>query len=187
MANLISMVGCNAIGKTTAARRYVERCPGLVAVLMDVQTILGPGSATRREPRTKGTVAEKQALVDELRAVGRVVLLESARTTHLEATTPDEPIILVTCTPQLYERHMRVRCAAKEKTFREDYWDGNKLAYESGRRYVNWAGKYLTPDRYQHFEITDQAADWPAVDSYFFQVYARLYNQLLKREFYGTR
>lgn len=46
---IISMVGCNAIGKSTAARRYAKRYAGkLVVVSADTQLVF-EGGKERRE------------------------------------------------------------------------------------------------------------------------------------------
>lgn len=178
---LISMVGCNAVGKTTAARRWSERYgPRLLCVLADVQTELCDGVETRVKA-TKGTAEEKADLVARYRDEPRVVLFESARTSHLPATRPGEPVIIVTCDWQLYEKHMRARCAAKGKRFRDDYWDERKLRYESGRRYSTFSVKYLAGYDVRQFEVRDQAADWVKIDEYFGMLFRRLHNELNRR------
>jgi len=179
---IVSMVGCNAIGKTTAAGRYVARYRGLLqAVLMDVQAIIGPVPGERRRClESKGTEGEKAGLVDAMRSSPTVTLMESARTTHLRVIGSDDPVIVVTCTPELYERHMRDRCLRLGKRYREDYWTQVKLTYECHRRYVNFVGRVLDPSQVRYFVIADQARDWPAVDEAFARLFRQVHNEMVQ-------
>lgn len=178
---LISLVGCNAIGKTTAARRWCARYPGLIALLMDVQTRLsGGGAVTERVRGSKGTDADKRALVEAARADPAVHLFESARTTHLNHLLPGEPAIVLLCSWQTYERNMRARCTAKNKRFRDDYWNPGRMEAESIRRHGNFVRKHLPPEQYRVFYVEDYDRDWPAVDEYFGELYRKLHNRIVR-------
>jgi len=182
--SLISLVGCNAVGKTTAALRYAQRYPSLLIAECDTEKVLMPTTegmerAVLREKGWKGTAEEKENLMSGYRHREHVSLIVSARTTHLNFCCLGEPVIMVTCDWQLYEKHMRARCEAKGKRYRDDYWDEYKLKYESSRRYLTFAQKNLQPQDVHHFVINDQATDWPKVDECFRWLYRKLHNQLL--------
>jgi hypothetical protein len=81
---IISMVGCNAIGKTTAAFRYAAKYKDKLTVcIADNQWVLIDGEKIK-ERGWKGTSEEKQELVEKYASQGGITLVESARTTHLE-------------------------------------------------------------------------------------------------------
>lgn len=132
--------------------------------------------------RWKGTQDEKKQAVEGVRDRFGIVVCESARTTTTTTSysLPDEPVILLTCPGEILGRHLRARCEAKGKRFRDDYWDQWKLDYESSRRYLNFAAKNLRPEQVRHFEIKDQARDWPVVDEYFGSLYRRMHNELIR-------
>ncbi len=171
---IISLVGCNAIGKTTAARRWAAKYPQLVSVSADGGTFVIRDGVEKRQVEWKGEVATKERLTRGYAAEKGVVLIESARTTHLAFTPEDSPTIVVTCSWQLYEKHMRARCLAKGKRFRDDYWTQDKLAYECSRRYLSWVAKHFEGREVHYFEIEDQARDWPKVDECFDRLYRRM-------------
>lgn len=176
---VIGMVGPHAIGKTTAARRWAARYTKLVVAIADQQWEES-ASGKERVKAWKGTAEEKEALVADRRARPVVTLVESVWTTACRFFTPEEPIIIVTCDWRVMERVFRERVKRLGKTFKEDYWTPRKMGYESAVRYLNFAQKNWSPQQYRHFNIEDQARDWPAVDAHFGALYRRLNNQTLR-------
>jgi len=174
---IIHMMGPNAIGKTTAATRWSEKYGSRIAVVLaDIQMEV-VGDVKTKVRGWKGEQSEKKALVEAIRTQYPVVLCESARTTTTTTyALPEEPVIILTCSPEAMDRNMKARCDRKGKTFREDYWKLDKLAYESSRRYLTFAKKNLDPRQIKHFVIEDYATDWAAVDEYFFSLFRRLWN-----------
>lgn len=222
---IIHLVGPNAIGKTTAVRRWAARYNTMVPVSLDLLRKEGYDTAAEKSARCqewregkqvvvvesarttqlltvvscdseskgtvhqgeqriegfnwKGTQEEKERHVAEVRQRFPLSVCESARTTTTRYATPSDPVIIVTCPGPVLGKHLRARCEAKGKQFREDYWDQWKLEYESTRRYLNFAAKNLMKEQVRHFVIEDQARDWQAVDAYFGVLYRRLHNQLM--------
>lgn len=128
----------------------------------------------------KGSLEEKRLAVEKVRQYPLVVC-ESARTTTVNYALSDEPVIIVICSWQVLGKHLRARCEAKGKKFRDDYWDQKKLDYEASKRYLNFATKNLPTSQYKIFTIEDQARDWPAVDEYFGKLYRELHNDLVRK------
>jgi hypothetical protein len=230
---IIHLIGPNAIGKTTAVRRWAARYGHLLATV-SLDLLRKPGYDTAEEKsarcaewrdapivtvvesaRTtqlmvvscdmgssghtfvagqevasvtnwKGTQDQKQQGVAQVRQRLGITVLESVRTTTTTTTTryalPEDPVILLTCDWQTLGNHLRARCEVKGKRFRDDYWDQWKLGYEASKRYLNFAAKNLTPEQVKHFEINDQARDWPAVDDYFGALFRRLHNALIRSQ-----
>jgi deoxyadenosine/deoxycytidine kinase len=164
---MISLVGCNAVGKTTAAARYATRYPFLKTWSLDLLRKEFPDTSAKVQLAAR-CVAER----------GTVHLIESVYTTHLDC--PPHPVFVAVCDWKLYERHMRARCERRGKRFRDDYWNPGKLEYESGRRYRNWVAKNLRPSDVVLFEIRDQAADWATLDERVAAVIRRLHNETLR-------
>lgn len=176
---VIGLAGPHAIGKTTAVTRWIHRYPLLVAAIADNQWEATRDGRTRvRE--WKGTVEQKQALVQQHQQRAGVTVIESVRTTALNYFRPQDPVILVTCDWQTMKRVLEHRCEANKKRFNAEYWGQWKLNYESHERYLNFARKKLQPGQWRQFEIKDQEADWPEVDEYFGQLYRRLHNQIIR-------
>ncbi len=172
---IISMVGCNAVGKSTAARRYAARYPMLKVVSADTQLELHNG-VEERVREWKGTVDDKRLMVEKTYQ-HPVALVESARTTHLEFLKPGSPIIIVTASAEMYKANMVARCLLKGKKFRYDYWTDFKLGYESHTRYINYARKNLTQHRVIYFKVEDKAKDWPAIDECFTKLFREYWNR----------
>lgn len=173
---IIQLIGPNAIGKTTAARRYADRYKTQLTVMhCDNQLIVNNGVKTR-DHRLKATMAEKQQALEDWRSHPGVCLFESARNDMLRLALSREPIIFVVCTAKMHERNMRARCEAKGKKYRADYWVHSRLEYECCGRYVNFAQKNLAKSQYTIFELNDQERDWPAVDEYFYTLFRKLHN-----------
>lgn len=184
---VIGLSGPNAIGKTTAVKRWCARYPGklLGALADDQREVVSDGGevdhltmpCNARE--WKGTTEQKTALVEKHRQSDQVVVIDSARTTALNCFLPDEPIILVWCSPELLFTMLRDRAKARGKPFQENYWK-DKVIYESKISYANFAAKEI--GRVKMFEIRDREKDWPAVDEYFGQLYRRLHNEINRRK-----
>lgn len=179
MLTYITLVGPNAIGKTTAVRRWVARYSKLVAISADLQLVFRDGEETRQKGWS-GTAEQKQQLVDEYQSLQRVVVVESARTDILRFSRNNGFLLLVTCSAESHRQHLIQRCTAKEKKFRDDYWTLGKCAYESQRRYVNSAKENFDSNRTHMFTVNDQERDWPVVDEYFGQLFRRLHNQIVR-------
>jgi molybdopterin-guanine dinucleotide biosynthesis protein len=180
---VIGICGPNAVGKTTFVYRMLDRYgPNLVAAIADNQWEARSRVDKARVHAWKGTVEEKEALVRKHQQANHVCVIDSVRTTALNYFSDTDPVIIVTCTYEKMGEVLRARCAKKGKRFRADYWDQWKLGYESAARYLNFASKNLNPAQVRHFVIEDQARDWPAVDTYFGQLYRRIYNKILRRK-----
>lgn len=183
---IIGLSGPNAIGKTTAVRRWCLRYPSLIAALADNQreTTGADWEKVLSSPPNlhtwKHDIKEKEERVEYHRSADSITVIDSARTTCLNFFLPGEPILLVTCSWEAMERNLRERCEKSEKTYRADYWDRKKLEYESSRRYLGWRQKYTNLDA-KAFSIEDREKDWEAVDDYFGSLYRRLNNLLVKR------
>lgn len=223
---IIHLIGPNAIGKTTAVRRWAGRYANLTTASLDLLRKEAPDGPAKRQyletkagdavvvaesvyssqvlrvvscdqggagarleggewvadPDWKGDQAEKERKVLALRRSAPIALVESARTTTTTVfALPDEPVIVVICPGAKLRDHLKARCEAKGKKFRDDYWTEWKCDYEAQRRYLNFAAKNLRPEQYRVFTIEDQARDWPAVDDYFGTLYRRLHNDLVRR------
>jgi hypothetical protein len=177
---VISLNGPHAIGKTTAVKRWIDRYPGLVAVIADNQWEVRGGVYTRvRE--WKGDIGDKGRLVRASQLEPVVTLVDSVRTTVVNFLGPKDFAIFVTCSGPTMGRVLRERCVRNNKKFAEAYWDDRKLSYEGETRYRNAAAKYLQPHQYRFFTVEDQEQDWPAVDDYFHTLYRRLHNELVAR------
>lgn len=183
--SLICLFGPHAIGKTTAARRWVDRYkPRLKAALADAQLVYD-GEAEVRVREWKGTLEEKHRLIGESRAdPSSVILIESCSSYGHQIARglgPADRVIHVYCPPALLRENLRRRCEASGKTFNLSYWDDKRCGYEAFQRMDNCLRRVLRPDQYVKFLIKDYAADWPAVDEYFSQLFRRLYNDKVRK------
>jgi hypothetical protein len=180
---LIALFGPHAVGKTTAARRWVDRYkPRLVAALCDVQRGYD-GAAETRVKEWKGTFAQKAVLLAaEARRRPGVFLIETGRGNMiLPALAPDDAVVHVYCSPARLRENLRARAARLGKKFNEPYWDDDRCGYEARRRLDNCAARHLRPGQMASFKIDDYARDWPAVDAYFGSLFRKLHNGGLRR------
>jgi hypothetical protein len=178
---VIGLVGPHAIGKTTACYRWLTRYRGkLVCAIADNQWEARSATDRTRVRNWKGTIQEKQQLVEQCQSRQEVIVIDSVRTTNLNYFQPTDPVIIVTCSWQVMNQVLRDRCKRNNKKFNEKYWDQWKLDYESHRRYLNYAAKRLSASQWKHFVIEDQARDWLAVDDYFGSLFRRLHNRIVR-------
>lgn len=173
---IISVFGPNAIGKTTAARRWAAKYPGLLRCISADLCLVMENGEERREQGWNKTIEEKRALVGKYRQLSQVTIVETARTSRW--VEPEDFVVALTCPWELHQKHMMARCAAKNKKFRAEYWTQAKLDYECSRRYTNFVAQYVHPSKYKHLAIADQARDWPKVDAFIYQLFRRFHNQL---------
>lgn len=178
---MIGLVGPNAIGKTTAVKRWCLRYHGLVGALADDQREIDwrtAGGDHRDLPVNargwKGTVEEKAALVAAAREREEIVVVDSARTTALEALLPGEHVLMVVCEAQTLMDNLRQRAEERGKKFDEEYWSLKKCGYESMTRYTNFRSRCR--GTIALFRVDDRERDWPVVDRYFGNLYRRLWN-----------
>lgn len=178
---VIALCGPNAVGKTTAARRWAARYPRLVACLCDVRGLIQEGIETKDShcwKKHRGLLAERYRAL----AQSRVVLVESASGYGLRIAQDVEAqhwIVLV-CSWQASLVQRKARCARTGKVFKEKAWTPTRLGYESERRMLN-AVSGLPPVRYKVFRVEDQSQDWEVVDEYFCALYRKLHNELVTR------
>lgn len=146
---VIALVGPHAVGKTTAARRWAARYSNLKVVHCD---------------------GDKQVNIP-----GRVVLLEgcSAHANQWIDKVAVDWVIHAYCAPELLRQNMKLRCEAKGKTFRDDYWDNSKLVYESYHRMNNLLSRLGL--KHSDFLVADRQTDWRNIDLEFGTLY-RTYN-----------
>lgn len=173
---IIGLFGPHAIGKTTAANRWIARYHGLTAALADLQReATWQGRMLVRG--WQGTAEQKFNLVRHHQQRGGVTIVESVWSTPARAFNPESPVIFVVCGWTTMLRLLQYRCESKGKQFRKDYWNQQRLDYESHRRYINFAARYLCPNQWKCFDINNQVEDWPTVDEYFGQLYRKLHNE----------
>lgn len=175
---IIGLCGPNAIGKTTALRRWCDHYPKLYGAFADVQ-LETVGRVDTRVREWKGTVEDKAKLVQQHRETGHILVVDSARTMALEALHKTDQIILVLCTGPTMGRNIKARCEEKGKKYREDYWTKTKLEYEASKRYRNWVWSKAKCD-YKVFWVEEYERDWPPIDEYFASLYRRAHNQKLR-------
>jgi hypothetical protein len=180
---VIGMIGPNGVGKTTAARRWLNRYAGkLLVVFADDLLEDGYGSAVRvKEWKGKKDVKAARALYHKNRA--GVTLIESALwfSPWLSVFGPGDDLIVLTCPGHLGKRWLQERRAGKKNPKPlSHHWTDDRLEYTCRRYLLNTAARVsrVQSVAVKHFELTDRARDWPKVDEYFGRVFRRLHNRL---------
>lgn len=102
----------------------------------------------------------------------------SVLTACLEVT---DPVIVLTCPEPLGRVWLEERRAKKNRGVLSPFWTPARLDYECNGYLLNHAKKYLHPDQYKHFVITDREKDWGEIDDYFGVLYRRLHNELIRK------
>lgn len=174
---IIGMIGANAVGKTTAVRRWCQRYTRLVGVCCDSQIQIMDG----RESPSKGwqgTDAARQALIRKYQAMDRVVVLEGAAGYGCRIIREAKPVhtLIIVTNEDSMKAFLRDRCGRRGKEFRADYWTPKKLQYEGNHRCMNFARKELFHLDYTVVEINDQEKDWAEGDVVFGKLFRR-YNR----------
>lgn len=176
---VVGMIGPHAVGKTTAARRWLKRFPLLTVAFCDDQW--EETSAGRVRVREwKGTKEEKIAQALRVKAdASRVTLIESARgfSTWLSVFAPTDPVIVITCSEPLGRRWLEERRGGRPLG---PYWTERRLEYECRGRLMNYVTKKLDPKQVRHFEFADRDAGWEEVDRYFTSLYRPLHNAIVR-------
>ena len=178
--SIIALLGPHAVGKSTAADRWLVRYGslGLVVVHCDNSRIVtATGSTTQKG--WSGSTEEKQSLARVCAASPLIHVLEgnTARNIPWLKAVPVVAIIHATCNWEQFSVFMQSRCAAKGKKYREDYWDSKKLEYEAHQRLHNAVHNYGICSPIADFMIEDQTADWHRVDEHFSQLFRQLHNK----------
>lgn len=175
---LISVFGPNAIGKTTAVKRWRKRYKSMCTFIDADLNLVMEGEAEWREKGWSGTIEEKRALVTKYRALPKVTVVVTARTaTWIQ---PGDYVLILSCDWKTHEKHIRARCDAKGKRFRDDFWTEKVLRGESSRRYINFGAKYVDEGHLVHKVIEDQARDWPVVDEAFYRLFRKVHNEMIR-------
>lgn len=181
MPPLICLFGPHAVGKTTAAKRYIQKySPLLTVALADVQ-LEYDGETETRVKQWKGTFEEKRSALESARTRTTIMLVESCSsygTQLLRSLKWDDEVIHVFCSPQTLYDNLKRRADKLGKKFNGPYWDRKRLVYESRERLTNCARRCVRPDKYKEFRVDNYETDWPAVDDYFGSVFRRLHNSI---------
>jgi hypothetical protein len=180
---VIAMCGPNAIGKTTAARRWAAEMPYLTACLCDSKAVVRNGVECEEDASWKSADPEVRAgLAQRYSTWPGVVLVESASGYGLriaEEMRADHWIIL-TAPPAASLDQLRSRAVALGKPFRDDYWTLTKVGYESERRLLNYARSKLPDNRWTQFVIENQTRDWPVVDKFAKALISKYHSTLVR-------
>lgn len=149
----VLVTGPNASGKTTAVRS------ALAGYARDgrVRVILADNS-----DRSKDVLQAEDMLAEIWCGPAQLVLVEGTRVpTVLERVVAAHPSVralkaFVTVTsPEIMEAHLRARCAALGKRFRDDYWIGKPLRYESQARYRVSVPRFVPAGDIHWFDVDE--------------------------------
>jgi hypothetical protein len=180
MKNVIVMLGPNAIGKTTAVRRWCERYPNrLVGVLADSQIKIEYGVETPWKGWHTSDDMERRSLAKQCEQLNKVCVVEAASGYGVRiAKAFSKPMLfLVTCSGEASRNNIQRRCEAKGKAFKGEYWTAAKCGYDSSRRHVNFA----TDSLHKYVEVAVEGMeDWPAADQEFYNLFREINNRLLR-------
>lgn len=187
---IVALLGPHAVGKSTALQRWVERYGhiGLKGIHCDNNRLI-EGNAEHQgvvvettQKGWSGTGDDKVRLARECHKSPNVYVLEgnTARSIPWLKVVPVKQIIHVTATPQRFGELMKERCEKKNKPYRSDYWNHNKLLYESHGRLRNALHANAIRAPFQEFKINDQMIDWDLVDTFFYALFRKLNNERVR-------
>lgn len=186
---LIGVYGVFAVGKTTffkdnmddLADMVVDGRSNLVVVLADLadeyhfDKVNNEWYINHHKPIYKGKRDEKmnhlEAMISDRKTVW---IVESARyfsgihedvCFYKEQAGGGVRFIMPYCSPATAKQFLIDRCDKCNKTFRAEYWDDKRLAYECKDRYVNMVGRYYQPAgiRCHTFEVSYSRKEWAGV------------------------
>lgn len=175
---IISLIGPHAIGKTTAIKRWSAMYPWAKVVMCDQGLAFNAEGWEEKQRGWLGSSDEKVACAVRAAYDPDLWICEgnTARNMPWMKVIKSQLLIHVFCSPEKFRELMRTRCEAKNKKFREDYWDDKKLEYESAGRFRNAlkAGRILASSVVE-VEINDQAKDWLIVDQIIVDTLSRVH------------
>jgi GTPase SAR1 family protein len=180
---VIGMIGPHAVGKTTAARRWLKRYAGklTLAVADDQWEETSEGRIRVRD--WKGAKEDKATRAQFHRQRHAVTLIESARgfSTWLNTFGPDDPVIVLTCPEPVGRAFIedRRRANGNPKPL-SDYWTTKRLDYECNGHLLGWVRK-LSLEQAHHFVIENRDRDWAQVDECFYRLFRKVYNGVVRR------
>lgn len=179
MNNVICLLGPNAIGKTTAVRRWCEKYGDkLVGVLADTQISIINGEEIRDKGWQSGDVEERERLAAKYEAMNRVVVVEAAAGYGVRVSKAfKNPVcICVVCSGKASRANIESRCVAKGKEFRGDFWTADKCSYDSERRHVTHCKKSNLESVIVRVE--NRETDWEKADEEFSKLFMKIHNSL---------
>jgi hypothetical protein len=161
---IVALIGGHGVGKSTAVKRWTSRYSMLEGYSLDDM---------RKEFYSN---AEKVQLVQRLQQSSTVGVVETAKgySAWLKQLTPTDPVLIVTCaTPLLGSQWMIARKGGKPLSA---WWNTERFQYELIDKFLNFAAKNLNPSQVKHFQVRDQATDWPKIDAEFGAIFRALNN-----------
>lgn len=169
---IIALVGPHAVGKSTAARAWSKRYPNINFVDTDQSTWYKGDGHTERVVGWQLKAEQKVALATQCATSNELWVIEgnSSRVSSWLRIVPCVAIIHAYCSPDLLFNNIQQRCKENGRHFNEDYWDEQKLRYESVQRIRNLHRKQISKIPLYEFEIINRKTDWKFVTHTFIKL-----------------